>query len=264
MRSYERVIAGVARRFGLEISRSSSTLNQLPPDVSGEDKAIIEFVRPFTMTSASRLWSLIQSVRYVIDEEIPGDFVECGVWRGGSVMAMAQASTNAGDADRRIWLYDTFSGMTEPTEHDVEADSGCRARDLLANTKVGDGHNVWCVASREDVESNLQLTSLPIECFTLIEGDVVQTLLEVSPPAIALLRLDTDWYESTKASLEALYPRLSPGGVCILDDYGHWQGARQAVEEYFSELPSRPLLMPIDYSGRMFIKPHSHQMKSRE
>ena len=179
-------------------------------------------------------------------------------------MAMAQASVNAGGADRRIWLYDTFSGMTEPTEHDVESDSGSRATDLLANTEVGDGHNVWCVASREDVESNLQLTSLPIDYFTLIEGDVVQTLRKTYPPAIALLRLDTDWYESTKASLEALYPRLSPGGVCILDDYGHWQGARQAVEEYFSELPSRPLLMPIDYSGRIFIKPHSHQMTSRE
>ena len=82
----------------------------------------------------------------------------------------------------------------------------------------------------------------------------MSTLLDRVPEQIAILRLDTDWYESTKTELEVLYPRLAPGGICILDDYGHWQGARQAVDEYFSHNQPRPLIMPVDFSGRIFIK----------
>ena len=258
MKRYEQIIASTARHFGVEISRVSSHQDRLPPDAAHEDRSIIEFVRPYTMTSASRLWALIRAVHYVMDEGIAGDFVECGVWRGGSVMAMAQAAAQHGSSDRAIWLYDTFRGMTEPGEHDVEFGTGVRAADLLATTEVGDGRNVWCVASRSDVETNLRLTSYPNDKFMLVEGDVLETLPKMHPQVVALLRLDTDWYASTRESLEVLYPRLAPGGVCILDDYGHWEGARLAVDEYFDTLPSRPLLMPIDYSGRIFIKPHSH------
>ena len=264
MKRYEHMIATTARRFGIEISRASSNHDRLPPDITLEDRQIIEFVRPYTMTSSQRLWALIQAVRYVIDNGIPGDFVECGVWRGGSVMAMAQTASSAGDAHRRIWLYDTFSGMTAPTEHDIEAETGTRARDMLASTPVGDGANVWCVASQQDVERNLRLTQFPIDRFTVVAGDVAQTLIASVPQKISLLRLDTDWYASTRISLEVLYPRLTPGGVCILDDYGHWEGARKAVDEYFSTLPSRPLLMPIDYSGRILIKPQRHELVTGE
>lgn len=264
MKRYERVIASTARRFGLEVSRLSAHHDRIPPDATAKDREIIEFARPYTMTSAHRLLSLIRSVRYAIDEGIPGAFVECGVWRGGSVMAMAQTALAEGDIERQIWLYDTFTGMTEPTEHDVESDTGATAADLLATTKVGDGRNVWCVASRDDVEANLRRTGVPFECFTIVQGDVAETLQVSVPSQIALLRLDTDWYASTRASLEILYPKLAPGGVCILDDYGHWEGARRAVDEYFGILPSRPLLMPIDYSGRIFIKPLSHSTPSSE
>ena len=258
MKRYEQVIAAAARRFGLEVSRFSSHQDRLPTDATAQDRAIIEFVRPYTMTSALRLWSLIHAARYVLEEGVPGDFVECGVWRGGSVMAMAQTAASLPNFDRRIWLYDTFSGMTQPTALDVERESGALAADLLATTDVGDGQNIWCVASRSDVEQNLRKTSLPFERFTLVEGDVAKTLTQAAPSRIALLRLDTDWYASTRTSLETLYPRLAPGGVCVLDDYGHWEGARRAVDEYFETLPSRPLLMPIDYSGRIFLKPASH------
>ena len=87
-----------------------------------------------------------------------------------------------------------------------------------------------------------------------VEGDVAQTLHQSAPETIALLRLDTDWYESTRLGLEVFYPRLSVGGVCILDDYGHWQGARKAVDEYFGGQSYRPFMHPIDFSGRLFIK----------
>jgi len=92
----------------------------------------------------------------------------------------------------------------------------------------------------------------------LVEGDVAQTLTHTVPETIALLRLDTDWYESTRIGLEVLYPRLAVGGVCILDDYGHWQGARKAVDDYFEALGHRPYMHTIDYSGRVFIKTDAH------
>lgn len=254
MKRYEQVIDSVARRMGLQVSRLSSAGSRLPIEATNEDAALIDSLRPYTMTSAERLWSLLNAVRYVVDERLPGDFVECGVWRGGSVMAMARELGRLGVSDRRIWLYDTFAGMTAPTAADVEAGSGVTAEAMLARTEVGDGNNVWCVAGRADVEANLATTGYPPEQFTLVEGDVAQTLRSSAPERIALLRLDTDWYESTRIGLEILYPRLVSGGVCILDDYGHWDGARRAVDEYFAAHGPRPFMHPIDYSGRVFIK----------
>ncbi len=173
-------------------------------------------------------------------------------------MAMAKELRALGVNDRRIWLYDTFAGMTAPTSADIEAGSGVTAREMLATTPVQDGDNVWCVAGRADVEANVRSTGYPFEQFTFVEGDVAQTLRQNAPEKISLLRLDTDWYESTKVELEVLYPRLSVGGVCILDDYGHWQGARKAVDEYFDKLGFRPYMHPIDYSGRVMIKTVAH------
>lgn len=242
----------------MQISRAGSAQSRLPVEASIQDADFIASLRPFTMTSAERLWSLMNAVRYVVDEQLPGDFAECGVWRGGSVMAMAHALKELGVTDRRIWLYDTYAGMTAPTPEDVEAATGTTAETMLASTATGDGNNVWCIAGREDVEENVRSTGYPFERFTFVEGDVAQTLKIEIPDSIALLRLDTDWYESTRISLETLYPRLVVGGVCILDDYGHWQGARKAVDDYFAERGIRPFMHPIDYSGRLFVKTSSH------
>jgi O-methyltransferase len=254
MKSYERAVDSVARRFGLQISRVNSAGTRLPVEATAADAELISSLRPFTMTSAERLWSLIGAVRYVTDAGLPGDFVECGVWRGGSVMAMAKELNRLSVTDRQIWLYDTYAGMTAPTDFDVEAGTGVTATEMLSTTEIGDGNNVWCVAGRADVEANVRSTGYPFSNFHFIEGDVAQTLQTSVPEKIALLRLDTDWYESTRVGLEVLYPRLVPGGVCILDDYGHWQGARTAVDEYFAAQGHRPYMHPIDYSGRVFIK----------
>ena len=254
MKRYEEFVASAARKVGLNISRANSALERLPVEATSADQATVNFIRPFTMTSAERVWSLLEAVRYVTEQGLEGDFAECGVWRGGSVMAMARKLRELGVSDRTIWLYDTFSGMTAPTEKDIEASSGASAAELMQTTAVGDGNNVWAFATKEDVVANLTLTGYPMERFHLVEGDVAQTLKYDIPEKLALLRLDTDWYESTKMGLEVLYPRLVPGGICILDDYGHWAGAREAVDEYFRALGARPLMMPIDYSGRIFFK----------
>ncbi len=258
MRLYEKLVDRAARSFGFQVSRISSSGNNLPAEVSRADRLLIDRVQPYTMTSPERLWSLIDGVRFVIQENLAGDFVECGVWRGGSVVAMALELKRLGVSDRNLWLYDTFSGMTEPTDADVESGTGKRATDLLRTTEVGDGNNIWCVAYRTDVEANIASTGYPMGLMTLVEGDVSETLLRTSPSEIAFLRLDTDWYESTKSCLQMLYPKLVPGGVCILDDYGHWAGARRAVDEYFDKHGPRPLMHVIDYGGRIFMKPQSH------
>ena len=254
VKSYEQAINSVAGLVGLQVSRTNSAAVRLPVEATAADAALIASLRPYTMTSGERLWSLLNAVRYVIDEGLPGDFAECGVWRGGSVMAMAKQLSALGVNDRRIWLYDTFAGMTAPTAADVEAGTGVTAETMLAGTEVGDGNNVWCVAGLSDVKANVRSTGYPFDQFTFVEGDVAVTLKQSVPESISLLRLDTDWYESTKLGLEILYPRLVVGGVCILDDYGHWQGARTAVDEYFAATGHRPFMHPIDYSGRVFIK----------
>lgn len=258
MNKVEVFVANVARKAGLEISRVSSRSRRLPVEATTRDAEAIESLQEYTMTSSERLWSLIESVRYVVQEGIPGDFVECGVWRGGSVMAMLNELRKMEAMDRRVWLYDTFAGMTPPSSADVEASTGRHANELLSATPKDTGNNVWCIADVQDVTRNVTTTGYPLDLIKFIEGDVAETLNESTPDTIALLRLDTDWYESTRKSLEVLYPRLAVGGVCILDDYGHWQGARKAVDEYFAALGHRPLMHPIDYSGRIFLKPASH------
>lgn len=254
MGSIESAADRLFRRLGFQVARVSSLQDRFPIEATEGDKNVIRDLRPYTMTSSERLWSLLNAVRYVTAESVPGDFVECGVWRGGSVMAMAGELQRLGVDDRRIWLYDTFEGMTAPTEADVEAVTGISATTMLQGTPVGDGNNVWCVAGRSDVEANVRSTGYPADSLVFVEGDVAQTLQQQVPDRISLLRLDTDWYESTRVGLEVLYPRLSIGGVCILDDYGHWQGARRAVDEYFEALGKRPYMHPIDFSGRVFLK----------
>ena len=225
-----------------------------PVEASQFDSETIDIVSEFTMTSPERIWALISATRYVVTNKIAGDFVECGVWRGGSVLAICRTLKDLGVNDRKIYLYDTFEGMTPPTKEDMVIYSGASALELLENTEVGDGKNVWAYASLEDVKHNLKQSKYPEENFIFIKGDITQTLYETSPSQVSLLRLDTDWYASTKVELEILYPVLNSGGVLIIDDYGHWAGSKKAVDEYFDSINLRPLLNYVDYTGRLGVK----------
>jgi hypothetical protein len=204
------------------------------------------------MTSPERVFALRQSVQYLAKHGIQGDIVECGVWKGGSMMAVAQTLQESGLSDRRLYLFDTFEGMTAPTRHDVSL-RGESAIDLYSrySKESTDG---WARSSLDEVKRNLKTTGYPIEHLFFIKGKVEETIPEHAPPQIALLRLDTDWYESTYHELLHLYPRLSPGGVLIIDDYGHWAGARKAVDAYFVEHNLKLLLHRIDYTGRICVK----------
>jgi O-methyltransferase len=224
-------------------------------DLEAEFLRLFDSCRAETMTSLERMYALYQAVCHVVECGIPGDLAECGVWRGGSVMLMALTLMARGRTDRTIWLYDTFDGVSAPTDVDVQEMSGRKASEILAARERSQEDPFWGIAARPLVESNLRRTGYPMDRFRIIEGDVLTTLSAEAPAHLAVLRLDTDWYQSTRHELEQLYPRLSPGGVLIVDDYGYWRGARKATDEYFQTVNARPLLNRIDYTGRIGVKP---------
>ena len=217
----------------------------LPVELSAADRAVMQRVAPFTMTSPQRVAALIKATRYVVQAGIGGDFVECGVWRGGSMMAVARTLLNLGVRDRMLYLYDTYEGMPPPGAADVNL-KGESAQSLLHHEIV----KAYC--SFEEVKGAIESTGYPAQLIQMVRGKVEQTIPGILPERIALLRLDTDWYESTRHELLHLYPRLSMHGALIIDDYGHWLGARRAVDEYFAQTPM--LLNFIDYTGRIGIK----------
>lgn len=243
-------LRNIASRCYERLSNSKAAVNWRMPDIDPETRAIFHRVAPFTMTSPERISAVCDAVRYVSKANIPGAYVECGVWRGGSSMAAALSLLAVGESKRHLYLFDTFEGMSTPSEHDVRAEDNLSAAALLDRSETSD--KIWCRASIEDVSANMALTGYPLENITFCKGKVEDTLPAQAPDEIAILRLDTDWYESTRHELEELFPRLAPGGVLIIDDYGYWAGARKAVDEYFAGQPI--LLSRIDQTGRIAIK----------
>lgn len=211
---------------------------------------ILRTVRPRTMTSWSKLYGLVLATRYVAANDVPGAVVECGVWRGGSMQAAALTLLEQGRPDRDLHLFDTFEGMPPPTEEDKRHD-GARAADLLE--VAADTEAVWARAGLEDVQAGMAETGYPSDRVHFHRGLVEDTVPGEAPEQIAILRLDTDWYSSTKHELEHLFPRLSPGGVLILDDYGHWDGARKATDEFLESLGEPLLLLPLA-AGRIAVR----------
>ncbi|MFF2190954.1 TylF/MycF/NovP-related O-methyltransferase [Streptomyces sp. NPDC058155] len=223
----------------------------LPADYDDEAKEIIRAVKPFTMTSPERLNAFILATRHVVRHNIPGDIVECGVWRGGSMQACAKTLLALGETDRGLHLFDTFEGMPPPTAEDLRRD-GRSAEDLLA--AQGKDRPIWAVASLDDVQAGFENVPYPGERVHYVQGLVEDTVPQQAPEQISILRLDTDWYASTKHELEFLYPRLVSGGVLLIDDYGYWQGSRQAVDEFLEKTGERLLMLRMD-EGRIAVKP---------
>jgi hypothetical protein len=220
-------------------------------DVDEFSQSVILRVAGRTMTSQFKVLGLIDALRYLHRHGIEGDVVECGVWRGGSMMAAALTLKDLGDTGRELYLYDTFEGMSEATEHDVRRRDGKGAGDLLQG--AGSDSLLLARASVEDVKAGMATVRYPGKVHYVV-GKVEDTIPETAPERIALLRLDTDWFASTAHELEHLYPRLVPGGVLILDDYGYWDGARKAVDEFLERTGEQLLLVRIS-EGRIAVKP---------
>jgi hypothetical protein len=228
-------------------------VEEFPPDFEKLHISIIEKVKKETMTSNERIFGLIEAVKYIVASGIEGDIVECGVWRGGSVMAILNVLKELKSEDKHIYLYDTFDGMPEPTTDDVSFD-GSPAKKLLDESEKNEQNVIWAYSGIDVVKKNVYDTGYDREKIHFVPGKVEDTIPATIPEKISLLRLDTDWYESTKHELEHLFPRLSKGGILILDDYGHWQGARKAADEYFSSHKINIFLSRVDYTGRIAVK----------
>ncbi len=230
---------------------------RLPKDYDAQTQEIWKAVRDRTMTHHTSVHFLVQAVRYVEQNRIPGAIVECGVWRGGSMLAVAHTLLRLGVTDRDLHLFDTFEGMTPPTDRDVRMGQGKHADEFLSGT--GQGPMAWArpgnfVATLDDVKEGFAALDYPQERTHFVPGAVEDTVPQHAPDRIAILRLDTDWYESTKHELTHLYQRLAPGGVVIIDDYGTWHGAREATDEFLRET-GEPLLLTRVSRGAVAVKP---------
>lgn len=253
------VLKKAAKSFGFEVHRLGNGTDTIPVEFEARDVRILNYVRDrkLTMAGQLRIIATINACKHAVLAEVPGDFVECGVWRGGNSLA-AKMTFEAYDSQKRVFLFDTFAGMTPPTKYDTSA---YEKVDSQAQFKAGDRgkHNDWCFASLDDVRASFEASGVDMAGVAFVAGDVMKTLKVKKnlPQAISVLRLDTDFYDSTKAEMEVLYPLLSSRGSLLLDDFGYWDGARRAVTEYINALPSsqQPLLNFTDTSGRMAIRP---------
>ncbi len=225
----------------------------LHPDLDDDFRKIKDVCMQNTMTTIENLYHVYRATRFIIEKNIPGDFVECGVWKGGNLMMVALTLKLLNRTDRRIYLYDTFEGMSKPTDKDVDMKNE-DAKQTWDDKQRSD-HNDWCYSSLEEVQDNLYSTGYPKENLVFVKGMVEDTMPKTLPNQISLLRLDTDWFESTYHELLHLYPLLSKGGFLVIDDYGHWKGAREAVDQYFEENKIDVFLNRIDYSARGGNKP---------
>jgi O-methyltransferase len=209
---------------------------------SNKIQEIISIVKPYTMLSNERIINNILSVQEIVQNNIEGDIIECGVWKGGSVMAMILALKEL-NTTRQIHLFDTFAGMTPPSEYDKDF-RGAKAEDILQNPFMK------CISHLDEVMHNLDKIGCDLTNIKFVVGDILHN--KFIPEKISLLRLDTDWYESTKAELEMFYPNVVHGGIVIIDDYGYWQGSKKAVDE-FTENKNIELIK-IDDTGVYFVK----------
>jgi hypothetical protein len=252
--SLKRGLKGVARFAGYSIVRYDPRPPQdFPPDFTAQQITIIKTVQPYTLTSAERLFSLTEAVHYITRRNIPGSVVECGVWRGGSMMAVALSLMQLNSIDRELYLFDTFAGMPRPTPEDIHH-TGAAAIAAFEKLQTGEDSSGECAASLSDVQSAMRQTGYDPRKIHYVKGKVENTIPQQAPETIALLRLDTDWYQSTKHELEHLFPRLSRHGILIIDDYGDWQGARKATDEYIAAHAPSLFLSRIDYTGRIALK----------
>jgi hypothetical protein len=257
------VIANIKRglaRYGYELNRIQPApagvreSTDSYPDFDEAAHATVTAVQGYTMTSPERIFALREAVRHVVAHGIPGSFVECGVWRGGSMMVVARTLLELGVTDRDLYLFDTFEGMPAPTVHDVDLD-GVSAYDRWNSQRRNRFVPAEASAGLDEVREAMDRVGYPVERIHYVQGLVEDTVPDRAPAQIAVLRLDTDYYESTRHELFELYPRLTHGGILIVDDYGHFQGAKLAVNEFLSQCGEPVLLHRVDYAGRVAVRP---------
>lgn len=193
----------------------------------------------------------VEALRYVIDNNIEGSIVECGVNEGYFELLWINELINQGK-ERDIYMYDTFKGMPPPTKYDYTSCNSPHYKmdstEVMQYWKeriIDENTNGWCFTPLEEVKRRLSSTGYPESRLHYIVGDVLQTLNVFVPEKIAILRLDTDWYESSKIELEKMYDKVVDGGVIIFDDYYHWEGQRRATDDFFRNANKNYIVKPV-------------------
>jgi hypothetical protein len=241
-------------KLGYSIVKNNLSDNLIPIEATAFEVDLINKTKKYSMTDHKNLYLSTQAIKYIAEANIAGDVVECGVWKGGHLIIFKLLCEKY-NLKKKLYGFDTFQGMTGPSNIDIDY-KGNKAIKILKETPIdaNDGDNIWCYSPLDEVKRNIGNICGNIENINFINGDVEKTLREKKnlPFEIALLRLDTDFYESTKIELEILYPLLQDGGILIIDDYGYWNGARKAVDEYFANIPHFKHV--INHSCRMIIK----------
>jgi O-methyltransferase len=218
--------------------------------------SIYNHIEGHTLASPYGIMSLIQSVEYILENNIPGALLECGVFVGGNIQAMIKVLKILGHYDRDIWAYDTFSGMPKPQEIDIEFKTGPAIilweKNKFANSEVS---SRWVRYTLRKVMEQITPLEYPAERLHFIKGMVEKTVPKHLPGQIALARFDTDFYSSTKHEFEHIYPRVSSGGIIFVDDYGAFLGSKTATDEYIKENNLNLHLEIVDSHIRRIVKP---------
>jgi O-methyltransferase len=255
-----RLRKSIFKKFGLKVVPiENNSLKYLFPEATDFEINLVCRAAKFSMTGHDRIFSLLRAIQHVNNNNLEGDFVECGVWKGGNLILFKKMIEKLKIVNKKIYGFDTFEGMSEPTDDDADADGflgGFKAKYLMRNQKKDINiENMYSYVPIDLVEKNFQNNTEDTNNLVLVKGKVEDTLKISSniPEKISILRLDTDWYESTKIELEILYPRLVKNGVLIIDDYGEWSGSRKATDEYFKD--KKISMFKIDRAARLIFKP---------
>lgn len=238
--------------------RQSPMRERLYADFSDVERSIYRASWLNLCGSPEAIVTLVRAVDHVIDRGIPGALVECGVYMGGNIEVMIRALHRHGVSDRDIYLYDTFAGMPKPADIDDHELGGLAKASWEAHRTEADGDkgSDWMKAGVELVRQRINPLGYPDKHLRFVKGMVEDTIPAVAPDRIAILRLDTDFFSSTKHELQHLYPRLSPGGILIIDDYGAFPGSRKATDEYAAEHRLNWFLHRVDAHVRLVVKPY--------
>ena len=255
---FAKLLNSVSKRFGYRFTKIQN--RDWCDDfvgLSDFEKKTLEIASKYSMTGFERMFFLIKALRQIQIDEVEGDFVECGVWRGGNLILFQKMIEKLNFNNRKIFAYDTFSGMSQPGKEDsnINNESAEKILNSLKKKKVDPEKNIiFAKCNLEDVKKNFEMNTENNDNLICIKGEVEKTLKidENLPTKISLLRLDTDWYESTKIELEVLFPLLSKNGILIIDDYGYWKGSKKAVDEYFKDKNIN--LFKIDFTSRYLFK----------
>ena len=232
-----RIIKLITKKIKFFLNKFNLVLinkNKLIVELTKEDEKLISLVSKYSMTPKIRIYNLLQSLKDLEQRNVQGDYVECGVWKGGNILLFKKFMEDKKNIKKKIYAYDTFEGMTDPDENDLIIRTSEKAKDLLSKSEKTS--NIKGICKLDDVKKYIS-THSDLDNIIFVKGDVENTLdvEENLPEKICLLRLDTDFYRSTKKELEKLYNRVPVGGIIIIDDYGHWSGCKKAVDEFFSD-----------------------------